>query len=220
MTLTNSTGGSGHDQHTAVPHTPDSLAAAPGRAARRSRLRIASAESTRDRAFRRWATRAATGDVVAGALAAATARLVRFGLDEASAPTGLPYLAVGVVLAVLWPALLAFCGAYDHKVALFGVEEVRRVARAGVALLASVGVAHFLFALDLSRGYIGVFVPTVFALSALWRWALRVRTGIDHRRGVGRHRAVAIGPADELVRLAAQLGSSPGSAVEARGGRL
>lgn len=180
----------------------------------RRRPRIASVESWRDRPFRRWAAQAATGDVAAATLAAVLARLGRFGFEDAAAPVGIPYQLIGVVLAVLWPVLLAFSGAYDPKVALFGVEEVRRVARAGVALLASVGVAHFLFALNLSRGYIGVFVPTAIVASAAWRGVLRARTGAEHRRGRGRHRAVAVGPCEEVSRLVARLRGQPGAAID------
>ncbi|MBA2497289.1 MAG: sugar transferase [Acidimicrobiia bacterium] len=171
----------------------------------RRRVRIASAEAMHDRALRRWAGRALAGDVIAAVVAGIIAWLLRFGLEDAQLTSGRSYLVVGVVLVALWPVMLAFASAYDYRVSLFGVEEIRRVARAGVAMLAIVALAHFLFALNLSRGYVVFFLPGSFLLSAAWRWTLRVRTGAEQRRGVGRHQAVAVGPADELVRLCSQL---------------
>jgi exopolysaccharide biosynthesis polyprenyl glycosylphosphotransferase len=178
-------------------------------------LDVAAAEGLPARSLRRWARRAAIGDLVAAAAAATVARIVRFGLGEADVTgTDMSYVAVGLVVALLWPVLVAFCGGYDQRVAFFGVEEIRRLARSAVTLLALMGIAHFLLQLDMSRAYIGLLLPIVVALSFLWRLVLRWRTGVEHRRGVGRYRTVAVGPADELARLVEQLRSRQGSAID------
>ena len=43
----------------------------------------------------------------------------------------------------------ALSGTYELRTALFGVEELRRVLRAGLYLAAALGMTHFMFKLNL-----------------------------------------------------------------------
>jgi exopolysaccharide biosynthesis polyprenyl glycosylphosphotransferase len=154
--------------------------------------------------FKRWVRWAVTGDLIAAALAALLAAVLRFGWDTEQ-PVSIPYHLLGLLIALSWPIVAASAGAYELRTMLFGVEELRRVLRTGVILLAALGMAHFVFRLNLSRGYVGALVPTVVVLTAGYRIFLRTRLSKWVDRGDGRHCVVAVGPADEIVHLVADL---------------
>lgn len=184
---------------------------------RRRRPDVASAEPLHDPPIKRWALWALIGDVVAAVLAGIAARVLRFGFDDAVLANDdirVPYAVLGIGMALCWPIATALSGAYGYRVALFGVEELRRLLRAGFGMLAAVGVLHFMLQLDVARGFVGLFIPLAVTLSALWRFALRARVGRDHRSGVDRHRAVVVGPADEVQRVRMSLESMPGSPID------
>lgn len=176
-----------------------------------------SADVLSDHPLRTWARRAAFGDLAAALLATVAARGIRFGIDGGNLvhpAFHAPYMAVGLVIALSWPLLNAFSGAYEYRVALFGVEELRRLGRSAISLLAILGTLLFLFDLDFSRGYVALLLPILVALSAAWRMVLRHQTTAAHQAGIGRHRAVAVGPVAELERLSLQLLLRPGNPVE------
>jgi exopolysaccharide biosynthesis polyprenyl glycosylphosphotransferase len=137
------------------------------------------------------------------ALATGFAMFVRFGTTDAT-EGNVSYVAIGLAATVAWPALLGLSGAYDLRSSLFGVEELRRVLRAALLLLASAGLAHIGFRLNLSRGYFLALLPTAVVVTAAARSAVRrvlSRPGDDLRS----HRVVAVGPADDIVRFCEDL---------------
>lgn len=187
------------------------------RSLRRRRPVPASAEPLADTPIRRWAVWALLGDIESAVVAGIIARIGRFGFDDAVLANDLvrvPYAVLAFGLAALWPIATALSGAYGYRVALFGVEELRRLLRAAVGLLAFVGVAHFMFQLELARGFVGIFIPLVVVLSALWRMLLRVRISRGNRRGLDRHRAVVVGPTEEIERVLLALETMPGSPID------
>lgn len=166
---------------------------------------------------RRWIMRALASDLIAALLATVVARTFRFGLDDAAVAAEsqmLSYTVLGFGIAVIWPLCNALSGAYEHRVSLFGVEEIRRILRSAFGLLGALAILHFVFHMDLARGYVGVLLPSLVVFTVLLRMALRSRTGAERKAGRGRHRTVAIGPLEDLQRVVVKLQSTPGSPIE------
>jgi exopolysaccharide biosynthesis polyprenyl glycosylphosphotransferase len=155
---------------------------------------------TADAPLRRWIRRAATGDLCAAMAAVLLAGLIRFGPTAPGRLTA-PYAVLAAAVVVGWPVLGAICGVYELRPSLFGVEELRRVLKAGLLLAANLGMAHFLFKLDLSRGFVAALIPLVVVLTGAWRAVLRWRTSNWMARGRYHHRAVAMGSAAEIAEL-------------------
>jgi exopolysaccharide biosynthesis polyprenyl glycosylphosphotransferase len=200
------------------PSSPDGTAAATaGRSDDRSTQAVASAGTLDDAPQRRWVTRALMGDLVAALLASAVARTVRFGVDDATLAAEsrmISYTLLGLGIAVIWPVSNALSGAYEPRVSLFGVEEIRRILRSAFGLLTLLAVLHFVFRMNLARGYVGILLPSLIGFTVIWRMVLRSRTGSERSAGIGRHRTVAIGPVEDLVRVVLQLRSRAGSAID------
>jgi exopolysaccharide biosynthesis polyprenyl glycosylphosphotransferase len=179
---------------------------------------VASSDVRRDAPYRRWVRRAVVGDVAAAAVAASVARAVRFGIGNASAAASagsihLGYTTIGILVTLAWPIIGAVCGAYDLRTLLVGVEELRRVVRMGVSLLALLGFVFFVTDVDLSRGYVASLVPFVVLFTGLWRYLLRTRMGRSGPDESTMHNVVALGPADELQRLCVQLMARTGAHI-------
>jgi exopolysaccharide biosynthesis polyprenyl glycosylphosphotransferase len=173
---------------------------------------VASSDPREDAPFRRWVRWAALGDLSAAGLAAAAARAAQIGTEQTSLDADglvLSYGILGVAVTLLWPVILALCGGYDLRVLLVGVEELRRVVRAGVSLLALLGFFFFATSVDLSRGYVASLVPLVVVFTGTWRYLLRLRTARLQAAGSDHHHVVALGPRDDLQRLCGQLAARP-----------
>jgi exopolysaccharide biosynthesis polyprenyl glycosylphosphotransferase len=179
----------------------------------------ADSDAARDQPYRRWTRQAIVGDVVAAGLAASLARVASFGLytDNDFDPRGsvhVSYLAIGLAMPLIWPVVTAVCGGYDLRTLLVGVEELRRVLRAGISLLALLGFVHFALDIELSRGYVGALVPLIVLFTGIWRLLLRRHIVRRLSTGTGHHNVVAVGPVDELQRLCVLLLSQPGASID------
>ena len=178
---------------------------------------VADSDARRDAPYRQWVRWAIAGDVAAAGLAAAGAGAARFGVGSdplLSGGSSLGYATLGVVITLLWPLVLAVCGAYDLRTLLVGVEELRRVLRSAGALLALMGFAFLAMNILLSRGYAATLILLVVAFTGIWRYLLRRLASKRQGAGSGHHNVVAVGPADELQRLYVQLLSRPGSPID------
>ena len=180
--------------------------------------RVADSDARRDAPYRRWVRWAAVGDLAAAGLAAAAARALAFGVGSEARVEGgsfrLSYTALGLLVTLTWPALVGICGGYDLRTLLVGVEELRRVVRSGISLLAFLGFVFFVTNVDLSRGFVAAMVPLVVLFTGTWRYLLRMRSNRAQLRGFGHHNVVAVGRADDLQRLCVQLLARPGSAID------
>ncbi len=175
---------------------------------------VADSDPRGDAPYRRWVQRIVVGDVLAACVAAVAARAVPIvigGQDTvvAGEPFRLSDTAVGLIVIVVWPVILGVCGAYDLRTLLVGVEELRRVVRAGVSLVALLGFAFFATNVDLSRGYVTSCVALVVISTGTSRYLVRIRINRAQATGKGHHNVVAVGPADELQRLCEQLAARP-----------
>ena len=159
---------------------------------------VADSSAQRDAPYRAWVGRARAGDVAAAALAAAAAKAVRFGVAGSGRLTTsdyrLSYVALGVIVTLAWPLFVGLAGGYELRTLLVGVEELRRVVRSGIYLLAALGFFFFATNVDLSRGYVGALIPLVAIFTGLWRFLLRTLTTRQQARGSGHHNVVAVGP--------------------------
>ena len=177
----------------------------------------ADSDARRDAPYRQWVRWAIVGDMAAAAIAGAVARGLRYGADRPRV-TGsfieLSFFAIGVMVTIVWPLLQAVCGSYDLRALLVGVEELRRLVRAAISLVAFFGFIYFAANIDLTRSYVASLIPLVALFTGLWRWILRVRITRQQRLGLGHHNVVAVGPVDDLQRLCVQLLARPSAAID------
>ena len=181
-------------------------------------LAAADSDAQRDAPYRQWVRQAVVGDIAAAALAAAAARVTRFGVggrtEIAGSSYSVSYLTIGLLVTALWPLIIAVCGGYDLRTLLVGVEELRRVVRAAMSLVALLGFVYLAGNIDLSRGYVAALFPLMALFTGIWRFVLRTQANRRQRMGHGHHNVVAVGPIDDLQRLCVQLMARPGSAID------
>jgi exopolysaccharide biosynthesis polyprenyl glycosylphosphotransferase len=89
--------------------------------------------------------------------------------------------------------------AYERRYIGVGAEEFVRLLRAGVALVAAVGVVSYVSKSDLSRGYVLIAVPGVILASLLGRLGQRHALHRQRRRGRSVHRTLLVGPAEDVL---------------------
>ncbi|RKN49673.1 sugar transferase [Micromonospora endolithica] len=83
-------------------------------------------------------------------------------------------LVVNVVVPLLWMTMLAAAGAYDRRALGRGTEELKRVARANVAMAASVSFLALGLKKDLSRTTVAAIIITLLVYTLVVRAAARV----------------------------------------------
>ncbi|SHF73917.1 sugar transferase [Geodermatophilus nigrescens] len=151
--------------------------------------------------LRRYRRATVVSDVLAAALAGATAQVLRFGTEVVPSTT----LLVTGVFPVVWVAVVMLAGGHRAAHLGTGTEEYRAVIRAGVGCLALIAVVSYAFALQLSRGLVVVALPGAVVLSAVGRHVLR---RVVHRlRAGGRclRTVVAVGRSNAVADLVRQL---------------
>jgi lipopolysaccharide/colanic/teichoic acid biosynthesis glycosyltransferase len=139
-------------------------------------------------------------DVVAVALAAIVAHLLRFGLTPANLPgPDIPYALIALFSIPTWLAVTALAGGYDRRMLSVGSEEYRRVLDGGVHFLAVVAVLHFVFRLVFARGWVGVMIPVAVVLTVSARYFLRRWLYSQRAEGRFLHRILLVGSAPTVV---------------------
>lgn len=115
-----------------------------------------------------------------------------------------------VLLPLTWLVVLWGNGAYDRRHLGLGTEEFKRVARAGVAVVATVSLVAFTTKTDLSR------LSVATALFAAMSNILIVRTGarrvlhaMRRRTGAATHRMLLIGTLPEALEVYTAVTRSP-----------
>ena len=123
------------------------------------------------------------------------AGVIAFVLRFPGAPTELnwPYVALTVVLPVVWVPTLVMCRAYQPRYVGVGYEEFHRVLRAGFVLTATVAIAAYATKTELARGYVVMALPLGTFLALVARY--RLRKWLHKRRWNGEfmRRVVAVG---------------------------
>jgi len=141
-------------------------------------------------------------DTVCALIAGALAVEVRF---ESPDYRPAAYLAITLTLPMLWLAAVTLSGGYDSRFFGVGSDEFRKVLNAGVTLTATVAIICFAIKFDLARGYVAIALPTVTVLDLFARYKLRKRLHAKWRVGACVQRVVAIGHADSVEGLVAEL---------------
>src|SRR3984885_11464222 len=116
------------------------------------------------------------------------------------------YLAISLILPLLWLLSVALAGGYDPRFIGVGSDEFRKVVNAGVCLTAAVAVLSYGTKADIARGYVVVALPCVTLFDLFARYALRKRLHKWRGRGRCLRRVVVVGHADVAAKLAVELG--------------
>jgi exopolysaccharide biosynthesis polyprenyl glycosylphosphotransferase len=170
------------------------VAATSGKVERRSARRL----STWTRDYLRGVALVDFGCAVTGVFVAAQ---VRFAGDVTP-----HYLALSLVLPVLWIAALWLAGAYDVRFIGIGSDEFRRVLNAGVSLTAAVAIFSYAINIEVSRGYVVIALPGVTLIDLVARYAARKRLVRRRMHGKCMHSVVAVGHELAVADLVTELG--------------
>ncbi|MGH3680817.1 MAG: sugar transferase, partial [Natronosporangium sp.] len=131
-------------------------------------------------------------DLVAIVAAVGFGYLARFQGEPALGST-VPYVLVAPAVVLVWLAALRVLHCYDDKVIGYGAEEYRRVLSAGAHFLAVIAVLHFVFGLELARGFVGAAIPLAVVLIILGRYTIRLAVHRRRRQGLWMHRVLLVG---------------------------
>jgi exopolysaccharide biosynthesis polyprenyl glycosylphosphotransferase len=157
---------------------------------RRPRLRAASED--RSSWQRQYVRSIVLADATAALLSAVVAYLVRFGREATPQETAL-YAGSIVILPALWVLAMALCRTYETRFLGVGSDEYRRVAEAGMIVIAGVATMSYAFRLELARGFVVVALPLALLLTLLGRNVMRKSLHRRRARGESVQRVVAVG---------------------------
>jgi len=144
-------------------------------------------------------------DSLAIVVAVVAAYLVRFGADDRAvvgtfSPT---YLAVSVVLVVVWLVSLAAAHVWDRRVLTLGAGEYSAVFTATWRLFAVVAIVLYLAKMDVGRAFLAIAFPLGLALLLLERAVSRRWLRVRRNRGECRTPVLVVGQrehAEGLIR--------------------
>ncbi|AFR06144.1 sugar transferase [Nocardiopsis alba] len=140
-------------------------------------------------------------DLIAALTATLAGTAARFH-DALAATTTAPYLALSLVLPLVWVVFVRLGGGYERRFLGVGTEEYRRVAVAGTLLAATVAIGAYAVKFDLARGYVLVTLPLLVLLSLGLRYARRKALHQSRRVGACMSGVVVVGyrnAAGELI---------------------
>lgn len=140
-------------------------------------------------------------DMVVAALAGAFGFVVRF--QNPSQQTQLRYLGFTVLLPLLWLIVVAANRAYERRFLYVGSEEMRRVLRAGLMLVAGVSSTSYALQEPFSRGYMLGSLPLAVVGSVAGRHLLRNHLHRQRHQGECMNRTIIVGhprPAAEMTK--------------------
>ncbi|GGS82937.1 exopolysaccharide biosynthesis polyprenyl glycosylphosphotransferase [Planobispora rosea] len=144
---------------------------------------------------------AVQGDAACGLLVFAGLIAVR----SAAGGLYLPELAVGALLAVLWPVAVSIAGGYQaHRVG-DGPDEYRAVLQAAAALASLVAIVAYATQTPVARSYVMVGFPLLAFATFCFRYGWRKRLHRRRVQGEGLRRVVAVGHPEAVAELVSQL---------------
>jgi exopolysaccharide biosynthesis polyprenyl glycosylphosphotransferase len=135
------------------------------------------------------------------------AGVIAFVLRFPGVPTELnaPYVALTVVLPVVWLPTLTLCRAYQPRYIGVGYEEFHRVIRAGFILTATVAILAYATKTEVARGYVVMALPLGTFLALVARYRLRKRLHKKRWNGECMRRVVAVGHRTSVADLIREL---------------
>lgn len=148
---------------------------------------------------------------------------LRFGLDDAAAPTPgfhIDYAYLSLIIAGTWMFTLTAYHTRDPRVVGMGVSEYRRVVSATATTFGLLAILFLVAKVDIARGYFVVALPAgmggVLFSRWLWRhWLIRQRT-FDHYLS----RALVVGRFEDVDYVVRQIHQKSGAAYNVVGAAL
>ena len=141
----------------------------------------------------RWSRRYRAVLITLDCLIGLTAGLVMLAVRPGENGLTSPYLWLSVTLPLVWPLTVAVAGAYSPAFYGTGSEEFRKVARAGLLLLAGVSVVSYGFKLEIARSFVVFTVPAVMLATLFARFFARKSLQRARRHGRCVKKVVAVG---------------------------
>jgi exopolysaccharide biosynthesis polyprenyl glycosylphosphotransferase len=154
------------------------------------------------------------GDFVAVALAVLIGYYVRFGFGAAFAGVD---AALVLALPFGWVLLAAANHAYDARRVDAGSTGFHMVVRTLLQMAAAVALVSYVADLEVSRGFLGIALPVVFALTALVRGFVRLRLTRLRHSGRALERVVLAGRAASVHPLVAAMRREQAAGFEIAG---
>ena len=161
---------------------------------------------------RAYATRLVVTDVLVLVWAVVGAALVNFGVRPApisgpawSAPLGLSYWALSVVLVVVWALVLGATGSRGYRLIGTGTAEYKAVFQSGLVILVLIALLAFTFQIQFSRGFVLTALPAGLLGLLASRWLWRAWLRLHRQRGRFCSRVLLVGSEDSTTRIAEDL---------------
>jgi exopolysaccharide biosynthesis polyprenyl glycosylphosphotransferase len=123
-------------------------------------------------------------------------------------PVAWYYVGATLLLPLVWVVAVGLNRAYEPRFLGVGSEEFRRVARAGVVLVAVVAFTAYAANLTVARRYVLVGLPLVTVLSVGGRYLLRKRLHARRAAGEYMHRVVVVGHEEPVLDMLRRLGDA------------
>ncbi|SCX40049.1 exopolysaccharide biosynthesis polyprenyl glycosylphosphotransferase [Klenkia marina] len=120
---------------------------------------------------------------------------------------------VCLALPLMWPVVVALAGGYAARVAALGREELSRVLRGGIGVLAVMGFTSYALELALSRALVVVVMPTLVLASLVVRYVARWRLRSLRRAGRCSKRVLVVGRGRAVLGLTERLAADPASGL-------
>jgi exopolysaccharide biosynthesis polyprenyl glycosylphosphotransferase len=140
----------------------------------------------------RWPRRYRAGliaaDLLIGAVAGLTMVLLRPGFEFLQ-----PYPLLSLSLFLLWPLAQGFSGSYSPRFFGTGSEEFRKVARAGLLVLAGISVVSYAGQLEIARSFVLFTVPAMTLATLASRFCARRLLAYARTKDRCVKRVVAVG---------------------------
>jgi exopolysaccharide biosynthesis polyprenyl glycosylphosphotransferase len=134
---------------------------------------------------------------------------VRFGGTTGRSVSGVSYLVLSLLFVPVWLGVLFGARAYESRFLGTGADEFKLVTTASLRLMAAIAIVAFVFKIHLDRGYIAIALPMATGLLLLGRYAQRRLLHARRRRGTYQRMVLAVGAAEGVEELAAQLDAEP-----------
>jgi exopolysaccharide biosynthesis polyprenyl glycosylphosphotransferase len=151
---------------------------------------------------RRYVARCMSADSAVALLSGALAYLIHFGWTLAWPG----YLVTTALLPLVWVLAVSLNRAYEPRFLGVGSEEFRRVARAGISLVAIVSFTAYATQIEVARHYVLISLPLLTVFTVVERYALR--RWLHRRRAQGEylHRVVVVGHELPVLEMLRRLG--------------
>jgi exopolysaccharide biosynthesis polyprenyl glycosylphosphotransferase len=125
---------------------------------------------------------------------------LRFGVSG-SESTAVPYLTIGLFIAVGWTIALQYCGGYEIRHLATGPEEAKRVLRASALTASILAIACYATKTEVARGYVVGVIPSGILLLLAGRTLTRRVVRSRRNRGQWSHRILAVGTTESVRHL-------------------